>query len=122
MDIKNHYNKIDGSCFWVVENKDESQIIGTVAIRNLKGLTSDESSAELKRLFLSKSYRGLGIGKEMINIAIDFAKRMDYKRILLHSSNKMKASRNLYLKNGFVDIPSYNKNNQRADIFMEKKL
>ncbi len=58
----------------------------------------------------------------MIDTAIDFAKRMGYKRILLHSSNKMKTSRNLYLKNGFVDIPSYNKNNRRAEIFMEKKL
>ncbi len=122
MDIKSHYNKNDGSCFWVVESKNDSQIIGTVAIRKLKGFTSDESSAELKRLFLAKSNRGLGIGQQMVDTAIDFAKRMGYNRILLHSSKKMKASRNLYLKNGFVDIPSYNKNNRRADIFMEKKL
>ena len=71
---------------------------------------------------LEKSHRGLGIGQQLIDTAIDFAKRMRYKRILLHSSNKMKTSRILYLKNGFVDIPSYNKNNRRADIFMEKKL
>jgi hypothetical protein len=58
----------------------------------------------------------------MVDTAIDFAKRMGYTIILLHSSKKMNASRDLYLKNGFVDIPRYNKNNHRADIFMEKKL
>ena len=62
------------------------------------------------------------MGQKMVDTAIDFAKRMGYNRILLHSSKKMKASRNLYLKNGFVDIFSYNKNNLRADVFMEKKL
>ena len=57
----------------------------------------------------------------MIETAIDFAKRMGYTRILLDSSKKLKVSRNLYLKNGFLDISRYN-NNHRADVFMEKKL
>jgi hypothetical protein len=60
LDINSHYNKNDGSCFWVVESKNDSQIIGTVVIRNLQGFTSDEASAESKRLFLAKSHRGLG--------------------------------------------------------------
>ena len=117
LDIKNHYNKINGGCFWVVECKNDYPIIGTVAIRKL----NESSSAELKRVFLAKSFRGLGIGQQMIDTAIDFAKRMKYARILLDSSKELKASRNLYLKNGFVDIPRYN-NNYRADVFMEKTL
>jgi len=120
LDIKNHYSKNNGGCFWIVEHKKDSQIIGTVAIRNLKDL-AHISSAELKRVFLSKSYRGIGIGQQMIETAIDFAKRMDYTRILLDSSKKLTVSRNLYLKNGFLDISRYN-NNHRADVFMEKKL
>ena len=36
LDIKNHYNKNVGGCFWVVERNDYSQINRTVAIRNLK--------------------------------------------------------------------------------------
>ena len=35
-DIKNHYYKDEDGCFWVVECKDDSQIIGTVAIRKVK--------------------------------------------------------------------------------------
>ena len=51
LDIKSHYNKNDGSCFWVVESKNDSQIIDIVAIRRLKGFTFDESSAELEIIF-----------------------------------------------------------------------
>ncbi len=35
LDIKNRYNKNDRGCFWVVEQSDNYQIIGTVAIRKL---------------------------------------------------------------------------------------
>lgn len=64
LDIKNHYNKDDGSgCFWLVERKDDSQIIGTFAIRKLKEFApTSAATAELKIMFLSKKYRGLGIG------------------------------------------------------------
>ena len=93
----------------------------TVAIRKLKEFAPVSATAELKRMFLSNKYRGLGIGQQMLNTALDFGKRMGYFRILLYSSKELKASRNLYLKNGFVDVPRYN-NDHRADVFMEKKL
>jgi GNAT superfamily N-acetyltransferase len=121
LDINSHYNKNDGSCFWVVESKNDSQIIGTVVIRNLQGFTSDEASA-VSEIIFSKIPQRFRIGRQMVDTAIDFAKRMGHTIILLHSSKKMNASRDLYLKNGFIDIHRYNKNNHRADIFMEKKL
>ena len=80
-----------------------------------------DAVAELKRMFLSKSYRGMGIGQQMLDTAVDFAKRIGYSRIFLYSSKELKASRILYLKNSFVDITRYN-NDHRADVFMEKKL
>jgi GNAT superfamily N-acetyltransferase len=132
VNIKQHYNKDDGGCFWIVECMDNSQIIGTVAIRKLKEVasadtattidnTATSASAELKRMFLLKRYRGLGIGQQMLDTALDFAKRIGYSRISLYSSKELKASRKLYLKNGFVDIPRYN-DDYRADVFMKKEL
>ena len=123
LDIENHYCKDEGGCFWIVELKGKSQIIGTVAIRKLKEsvFTDTSNFAELKRMFLSKQYRGQGIGQQMLDTALDFAKKAGYSKIFLYSSNDFKASRKLYLKNGFVDILRYN-NDYRADVFMEKKL
>jgi putative acetyltransferase len=128
LDIKNHYNKDDGGCFWVVECKDDSHIIGTVAIRKVKETFLDDTNnanhvdiCELKRMFLSKQFRGQGIGQQMLDAALDYAKKAGYSKIFLYSSKDLKASRHLYLKKGFIDIPPYN-NDHRADVFMEKIL
>jgi putative acetyltransferase len=132
--IKQHY-KDNGGCFWIVELIDNYQIIGTVAIKKLEQLISttptstiDENdvsnasaAAELKRMYLLKPYRGLGIGQQMLDTALNFARKSGYSKILLYSSKTLTVSRILYLKNGFVDIPRYNADH-RADIFMGKKL
>jgi ribosomal protein S18 acetylase RimI-like enzyme len=122
LQIEKHYNKADGGSFWVAErstgNNSHSQIVGTIAIRNLKQL---ESTCELKRMYVLKEFRRLGIGQRMLDIATDFARRMGYSRIVLDSSKRLDAARALYLKAGFVDIPRYN-DNYRADVFMERRL
>ena len=116
--IEKHYNKSDGGCFWVAQETIHKQIIGTTGIRNLKQYTS---TCELKRMYVLKEYRRLGIGGKMLETAIDFAKSIGYSRIVLDSSKYLEGARALYLKNGFIDIARYN-DNQRADIFMEKSL
>ncbi len=118
MCIEEHYNKLDGGCFWIAEEIIDKQIIGTAAIRNLKQYAS---TCELKRMYVVKEYRRLGIGQKLLDTAVDFAKRIGYIRIVLDSSKNLEAARALYLKNGFVDIARYN-DNHRADIFMEKSL
>ncbi|MDQ6722931.1 MAG: GNAT family N-acetyltransferase [Thermoproteota archaeon] len=116
--IKQYYDKDNGGCFWVVEQIDNYQIIGTVAIRKLIQFTS---TAELKRMFLSKPYRGLGIRQIMLDTAINFAKKLDYSEIFLYSSKDLTVSRILYIKNGFIDILRYN-DDHRADVFMKKTI
>ena len=122
--IHEHYSKADGGSFWVAEqntgnNKNNySQIVGTIAIRNLKHL---DSTCELKRMYVLKGFRHLGIGHRMLDIATDFARKVGYSRIVLDSSKNLNAARALYLKSGFVDIPRYN-DNYRADVFMERRL
>ncbi len=126
--IDETYNKLNRGCFWVAETivnddsntqqKQQQKIVGTTAIRNLKQF---ESTCELKRMYVSSDFRQLGLGQELLNIAIDFARKVGYSRMVLDSSKMLYAARALYLKNGFVDIPGYN-DNYRADVFMEKKL
>jgi len=119
--IEEHYNIYNAGCFWVTESTDNNtnnQIIGTIAIRNLKQF---EFTCELKRMYVLREFRRLGIGQKMLDTAIDFAKSVGYKRIVLDSSKHLDAARTLYLKKGFVDIRRYN-DNYRADVFMEKKL
>ena len=126
--IDKTYNKSNGSCFWVAEtvvNDDDysntqqkQKIVGTTAVRNLKQF---ESTCELKRMYVLRDFRRLGLGQKLLYTAIDFAKSVGYSRLVLDSSKILNAARALYLKNGFVDIDRYN-DNYRADVFMEKKL
>ena len=125
--IDESYNKSNGSCFWVAEtvvnddysnSRQKQKILGTTAVRNLKQF---ESTCELKRMYVLRDFRRLGLGQKLLDIAIDFAKSIGYLRIVLDSSKALHAARALYLKNGFVDIPRYN-DNHRADVFMERRL
>jgi GNAT superfamily N-acetyltransferase len=125
--IDEGYNKSNGSCFWVAETvvnddyfntKQKQKILGTTAVRNLNQF---ESTCELKRMYVLRDFRRLGVGQKLLDIAIDFAKRVGYSRIVLDSSKALHPARALYLKNGFVDIPRYN-DNYRADVFMERRL
>jgi ribosomal protein S18 acetylase RimI-like enzyme len=125
LQIEKHYSKADDGGFWVAErntgnnnNNSPSQIVGTIAIRNLNYL---ESTCELKRMYVLKGFRRLGIGRRMLDIATDFARNAGYSRIVLDSSKNLVAARALYLNAGFVDIARYN-DNYRADVFMERRL
>ena len=127
--IDESYDKSNGSCFWVAETvvdvddysniqQKQQKILGTTAVRNLKQF---ESTCELKRMYILRDFRRLGLGQKLLDIAIDFAKSVGYSRIVLDSSKALHAARALYLKNGFVDIPRYN-DNYRANVFMERRL
>ena len=124
LNLYQHYNKDNGGCFWVVKkvdndnNNSNNQIVGTAAIRNLKQLVS---TCELKRMFVLKRYRGVGIGQMMLDVVFDYAKKTGYSNIYLYSSKDLQTARKLYLKNGFGNIPRYN-DDYRADVFMARKL
>ena len=68
-----YYNQHDGGCLYVAEIKDSNMIIGTAAIRSLKQF---HSTCELKRMFVSKEYRKLGIGQGLLDMTLDFARRL----------------------------------------------
>ena len=127
--IDESYNKSNGSWFWVAETivdddsntqqkQQKQKILGTTAVRNLKQF---ESTCELKRMYVLRDFRRLGVGQKLLDIAIEFAKSVGYSRIVLDSSKALHPAKALYLKNGFVDIPRYN-DNYRADVFMERRL
>jgi GNAT superfamily N-acetyltransferase len=127
--IDESYNKSNGSCFWVAEtvvndddyfntHQQKQKILGTTGVRNLKQF---ELTCELKRMYVLRDFRRLGLGQKLLDTAIDFAKGIGYSRIVLDSSKMLYAARALYEKNGFIDIPRYN-DNYRADVFMERKL
>lgn len=110
------YNDIENAFdvfYCVVDN---GKVIGTVALKKL-----DESTAELKSLYLDKDYRGKGLGARLLTEAIETARSLGYGSIVLDSMKQYESARKLYEQFGFKETERYN-DNAMADVFMRLDL
>jgi len=82
----------------------------------------DAETVELKRLFVSASVTGQGIGRLLIEAALEDAAKAGYDRLILDSVGRLTAARKLYDRLGFEEIPSYNDNPFEDAYFMEKRF
>jgi len=57
----------------------------------------------LEDLIIQREHRGQGYGTQLLQYAIDFAKKKDFLRITLLTDRPNKRSLHFYLKNGFVE-------------------
>ncbi len=94
----------------------DDKVIGTVALKKI-----DDSSVELKALYLDSKYRGKGLGSRLMDKAIDEAKARGFKSIVLDSMSKYKDALRLYEKYGFRNTERFN-DNEYADVFMRLDL
>jgi GNAT superfamily N-acetyltransferase len=76
-----------------------------VGIGGLKPLTGDE--AEIKRMYVRASSRGLGIGRTILERLIDDARTLGYRTIRLESAAFMHEAHALYRRFGFLPTPTY---------------
>lgn len=97
--------------FWCLVSTD--RVIGTVAVKKI-----DESTAELKALYLLSEYRGKRFGFQLLDKVVKFAKERGYQRIVLDSMSQYEDALRLYERYGFKKTERYN-DNPYADVFME---
>ncbi len=90
---------------------------GCAALRPL-----GEGTVELKRLYVRPEYRGLGIGRQLVGMAIVRAEELGYRRLRLDTLPEMAAAQQLYERFGFYEIAAYTFNPVPGTRFMELKL
>ena len=110
--LKTMYAAPDGG---IILCKMENECIACVAIRKINTQT-----AELKRMFVRPGYQRLGIGKILLEKAIDLARSANYSCIRLDTLNYMTAAINLYMQYCFYEIPAYYNNPNTTAIYFEK--
>lgn len=112
-DVQHTYFENDGS-FLVMT--DEDRIIGTGAIRRL-----DDTTCELKRVWLLFEYHGKGLGYRMIQELLAFAREKGYQRIRLETDrDAQRRAYELYKRLGFYEIPRYS--DHQDEVAMEMIL
>lgn len=81
-------------------------LAGCCALRPLD--SSDyANAAEMKRLFVRPTARGLGLGRLLTEAILDAARAAGYGCVLLDTLDDMESARALYEDLGFVEIPPY---------------
>lgn len=82
------------------------QLAGCCALRPLD--TVDFANAcEMKRLFVRNAFRGMGLGRQLVEATLDCARRAGYDCMLLDTLSDMEAARALYEDLGFEEVPPY---------------
>jgi putative acetyltransferase len=102
-DIQQTYFEKDGTFLVMTAN---DQIIGTGAVRRL-----DDTTCELKRVWLLFDYHGKGLGYRIIQELLAFAREKRYQRIRLETDREDQSrAYELYKRLGFYEIPRYSDN------------
>jgi N-acetylglutamate synthase-like GNAT family acetyltransferase len=84
----------DGGELWVAEA--DNKIVGSIAITK-----SSDTIAQLRWFVLDEDYQGMGIGKKLMETALNFCKEKNYQHVFLWTVSTLHTARYLYQKYNF---------------------
>lgn len=87
-----HYNP-ERSRVWVCEH--QGKIVGFVLLMD-RG-----EAAQLRYFIIDPAYRGIGLGKDLMERYMEFLKSCNYRSSYLWTTHELKAAASLYLRHGF---------------------
>ena len=96
-----YYNSNPSKRAYFAALDDNGRIIGGVGIAEFDGI---ENCAELQKLYLDDSVKGKGYGKELVQIAENWAKSAGYENLYLETHTNLSTALKLYEKTGFHEI------------------
>jgi putative acetyltransferase len=109
-----------GSTYFVAE--EEGVVLGGAGIYPSDGLP--EQTCELVKMYLRPEARGKGLGRQLIDQCLQFAKGSDYLQVYIETMPELKKAVTVYEKFGFeyLDGPLGNTGHFGCDVWMLKKL
>jgi putative acetyltransferase len=85
-----------GGRFWVAA-LDQGTLVGTCGVFPINA-----GAYELRKMYVLPRARGLGLGRRLLEVAIDFAVDRGAVRLVLDTTEQMTQARVFYEANGFV--------------------
>src|ERR1043166_2413222 len=94
-DIETMYLKA-GGVFEVIVDK-SGRLLGTYGLFPL-----NDNACELRKMYFLPEIRGIGLGREILARAVDHARRLGFKTIVLETITVLQRAIRLYTRFGFV--------------------
>jgi GNAT superfamily N-acetyltransferase len=79
-------------------------------------------ACEMKRLFVRDRFRGMGVGRALVEAVIAWARTAGYKKMLLDTLPSMESAQRLYADFGFRETAPYRFNPVEGARFMALSL
>ncbi|TDE18733.1 GNAT family N-acetyltransferase [Dyadobacter psychrotolerans] len=98
--------------------EDDALYVGAVGLRQIE----NAETCEVKRMYIRPEYQGKGVGKMLMQSAINEAKAINYKTVKLDTLAKMTPAVGLYKSFGFLETKPYNYNPYSDVLYFEKDL
>ena len=108
------------SAYFVIE--EDGVVLGGAGIAPLAG--EDPKICELQKMYFLAQGRGRGLGQQMIDHCLAYAKDQNFELCYLETLPYMKAAQKLYLKTGFsyIDGPMGNTGHTSCNVWLTKAL
>lgn len=111
------YNKVDDIHDVVIAYENDIPV-GSASFKKY-----DDETAEVKRVFVKKEYRGQGISNELMRMLEQRAREKGFRYFILESGEPLVSAMALYRKIGYKVIPNYGQYVDMKDsVCMKKKL
>ncbi|NVD06449.1 GNAT family N-acetyltransferase [Vibrio sp. JPW-9-11-11] len=117
--MSQHYRPEDKSLYLVALL--DGKIVGGCGIAPF---AQSQQTCELKKLFLLPESRGLGVGQQLTQQCLTFARQQGYQQCYLDTLTSMTSAIQLYQKLGFTHLeqPLEGTEHSRCDVWMLKTL
>ncbi len=117
--LSDYYNSNPDKRAYFIAFDTKKNIIGGVGIAEFNGI---DDCAELQKLYLDDSAKGKGYGKELMQIAEDWARSVGYKNLYLETHTNLSAALKLYEKMGFhrIEKPCSTQHNTMNRFYLKR--
>jgi ribosomal protein S18 acetylase RimI-like enzyme len=94
-----------------------NEIVGTSTL-----LKVSDNVFELSKMAVTERAQGLGIGKKLMDHCLKTAAQNNIHTLILYSNTKLEKAISMYIKYGFVEVPTNQNHYKRANIKMKLKI
>ena len=90
-----HHYDAQKDAVWIAEHN--NRMVGFVLLMH-----RPNNAAQLRYFLIHPDYRGIGLGKKLMNLYMDFLRQQQYASSYLWTTSDLHTAAALYKKNGFV--------------------